>query len=240
MIGGVIITGNQTKRIVLRAIGPSLLGSLADALPDPVLELYAPDGTLISQNDNWKDDRSQAAELEAKQIAPSHDLESAIVATLAPGNYTAAVHGKAGAAGVGLVEVYDIGLASDSRLANISTRGRVESAENVLIGGFILGGAPGNTKVLLRALGPSLANAGITKPLANPTLELRDSNGALLLANDDWKDQQRTAIEQTGIPPTDDSESAIIADLPPGAYTAVVASKGGASGTALIEIYNLR
>jgi hypothetical protein len=240
MIGGLIITGNQTKKVVLRAIGPSLQSSLADALPDPVLELYAPDGTLIRQNDNWRDDGPQAAELEANKIAPTHDLESAIVATLAPGNYTAAVHGNQGAAGIGLVEVYDMGPASDSRLANISTRGRVESAENVLIGGFILGGASGNTKVLLRAIGPSLGNVGITNALPNPILELRDSNGALLLANDNWKDQQRTAIEQTGIPPAEDSESAILADLPPGAYTAVVASKDGASGTALVEIYNLR
>jgi hypothetical protein len=240
MIGGFIITGNDAKKVVVRAIGPSLQNILPGALSDPVLELRAADGSLISQNDNWKDDALQAAELETSQIAPTHDLESAIVATLAPGTYTAAVRGKNGASGIGLVEVYDLSRSGDSKLANISTRGIASSAEDVLIGGFILGGADGNAKVLVRAIGPSLATFGVTNALSDPTLELRDSNGVLLLANDNWKDQQQIAIEQTGIPPNDTSESAILADLAPGAYTAIVGGKDDASGTALIEVYNLR
>jgi hypothetical protein len=240
MIGGFIITGNEAKKVVIRAIGPSLENSLPGALADPVLELRAADGSLIAQNDNWKDSAVQAAELEADQIAPSHDLESAIVATLEPGTYTAAVRGNHGSSGIGLVELYDLSRAGDSKLANISTRGVASSAADVLIGGFILGGADGNAKVLVRAIGPSLTKVGVTNALSDPTLELRDGNGELIVANDNWQDQQRTAIEETGIPPNDSSESAILAALPPGAYTAIVAGKNAASGTALIEVYNVQ
>jgi WD40 repeat protein len=239
MIGGFIITGNEAKKVVVRAIGPSLQKTLPGALADPVLELRAADGSLIAQNDNWQDDAVSAAELAANQIAPSHDLESAIVATLEPGTYTATVRGNNGSSGIGLVELYDLSRTVDSKLANISTRGIASSEADVLIGGFILGGANGNARVLVRAIGPSLAKAGVVKPLPDPTLELRDGNGELLLANDNWRDQQQSAIEQTGIPPNDSSESAILADLAPGAYTAIVAGKSGAAGTALIEVYNL-
>jgi hypothetical protein len=239
LIGGFIITGNQTKKVVLRAIGPSLQSSLPNVLPDPVLELHSSAGSLLTRNDNWTDDSAQAAELIAKNLAPAHQLESAIVAILAPGTYTAMVLENNSASGVGVVEVYDVGSQNGSRLANISTRGIVQSADNVLIGGFILGGSNGNTKILLRTIGPSLAMAGVTNALADPVLELRDQNGALLLANDNWEDQQRAAIEQTGIPPGDPAESAIVADLSPGAYTAIVTGKNGSSGTALVEVYNL-
>ena len=240
MIGGFIISGSAPKKVVIRAIGPSLQDNLAGELADPVLQLRGPDGALILENDNWKDDPGQAAEIAANKLAPSHELESALVTTLAPGNYTAAVTGKNGGAGIGLVEVYDLSQEGNARLVNISTRGVVSSAENVLIGGFILGGANGSAKVLIRAIGPSLASAGVNTSLADPVLELRDGNGVLLLANDNWKDQQRSAIEQTGIPPNDPLESAILADLAPGSYTAILAGRDGSSGVALIEIYNLR
>jgi len=238
MIGGFIIIGNSPKKVVVRAIGPSLQGMLAGALTDPILELRGPDGALLSRNDNWREDASQASYLEANNLAPSHNLESAIVATLSPGSYTAAVTGKNDAAGVGLVEVYDVNQAADSKLANLSTRGVVQSAENVLIGGFILGGSSANTKVLVRAIGPSLANFGVNNALSDPVLELRDSNGGLIRSNDNWKDDQATQIEATGLSPAMDSESVVIADLPAGAYTAIVASKGS-NGVGLVEIYNL-
>jgi hypothetical protein len=238
LIGGFIITGNQTKKVVVRAIGPSLQSILPNALPNPVLELHSSDGSLLSQNDNWKDDSTQAAELVSKQIAPNHDLESAIVAMLAPGTYTAMVRGNGNASGVGVVEVYDVDSQSGSRLANISTRGVVGSGENVLIGGFILGGANGNARVLVRAIGPSLAAAGVSGASSDPALELRDGNGVLLQSNDNWKDGQRAEIEATNIPPTLDSEAALIAELPSGTYTAVVTSKGS-PGVALIEVYAL-
>ncbi|MEY2529200.1 MAG: hypothetical protein QOJ05_1290 [Verrucomicrobiota bacterium] len=238
LLGGFIITGNSPKKVVVRAIGPSLQGMLSGALTDPVLELRGSDGVLLGQNDNWRDDASQASYLEANGFAPSHNLESAIVATLVPGNYTAALTGKNGAIGVGLVEVYDVNQAADSKLANLSTRGVVQSAENVLIGGFILGGSSANTKVLVRAIGPSLANFGVNNAVSDPTLELRDSNGGLLQSNDNWKDEKRAEIEATGLSPAMDSESVIVADLPAGAYTAIVAGKGS-NGIGLVEIYHL-
>jgi hypothetical protein len=237
MIGGFIITGTAPKKVIVRAIGPSLQGVLAGALSDPVLELRHDNGSLIFQNDNWRDDATQAAELEAHKIAPTHNLEAAMVATLAPGNYTASVRGKNGATGVGLVEVYDLDQAGGSKLANISTRGIVQSADEVLIGGFILGGGDATARVLVRAIGPSLASF-VSGALPDPVLELRDHNGALLRRNDNWKDEQQTQIEATKIPPSSNQESAIVADLPPGLYTAIVAGNGS-SGVGLIEIYNL-
>ena len=239
MIGGFIITGKEAKKVVLRAIGPSLQNSLPGALPDPVLELRASDGSLLNRNDNWNDDALQAAELQAIKLAPTDELESAVVMTLPPGNYTAAVTGKDGANGVGLVEVYDLNPDGDAQLANISTRGAVRSADGVLIGGFILGGTDRNAKVLVRAIGPSLANVGVRNTLSDPTLELRDGNGVLLRSNDNWKGQQQTEIEATQIAPAMDSEAAIIADLPAGLYTAIVAGKNGSSGVGLIEVYSL-
>jgi hypothetical protein len=201
--------------------------------------LRAADGSLVRENDNWKDDPAQALEIEAHGVAPKDDLESALVATLAPGNYTAIVTGKNGATGIGLVEVYDANQSPGSQLANISTRGVVQSANNVLIGGFILGGSNGNAKVLVRALGPSLKNAGVGNALSDPTLELHDGNGAMIASNDNWKTNQQTQIEATQIPPANDSESGIVADLSPGLYTAIVAGKA-AGGVGLIEVYNLQ
>ena len=239
MIGGFIITGNSMKKVVVRAIGPSLQGMLPGALSDPILELRRSDGALVGRNDNWRDDASQVSYLETNHFAPSNDLESALVATLPPGSYTAAVTGKNGGTGVGLVEVYDSNKTTDSKLANISTRGVVQSADNVLIGGFILGGNSATAKVLVRAIGPSLASFGVANALSDPTLELRDSNGGLLQSNDDWKDQQRSQIEATGLAPSVDAEAAIVADLAPGAYTTIVAGKGP-NGVGLVEVYNLR
>jgi WD40 repeat protein len=238
MIGGFIISGDTPKKVIVRAIGPSLRNSISGAVSDPILALRGPDGSLIRQNDNWRDDAAQALEIEASGVAPGDDLESAIVATLAAGSYTAMVTGKNGTTGVGLVEIYDLSHAPGSKLANISTRGVVRSADGVLIGGFILGGSSSNAKVLVRAIGPSLVNAGVKSALADPTLELHDGNGALLMSNDNWKSAQQSQIEATGIQPTNNAESAILADLPPGLYTAIVAGKG-TSGVGLIEIYNL-
>jgi hypothetical protein len=237
MIGGFIITGNAFKTVIIRAIAPSLQSQLPDVLRDPVLDLHGPDGLFI-HNDNWQDDPDQSFQIGASGASPSDELESAIVATLPPGNYTAAVSGKNGASGVGLIEVYDLNDTADSQLANISTRGVVRSGDDVLIGGFILGGSESNSKVLVRAIGPSLASLGVNNSLADPTLELRDRNGGLLRRNDNWKEQQRLDIEATTIAPTMDYEAAIIADLPPGAYTTIVAGNG-TSGIGLIEIYNL-
>jgi hypothetical protein len=238
LIGGFIITGNDPKKVILRAIGPSLSGAgIPNPLADPVLELHGADGSLITSNDNWKD--SQQTEIEATGIQPQNDLESAIVSTLTPGNYTAVMNGKNGTTGVGLVEGYDLDQAADSQLANISTRGLVETGSDVMIGGFILSNGGASANVLIRALGPSLASAGVSGALADPTLELHDGNGALIQSNDNWKDTQQTEIEATDIPPQNDLESALVATLNPAAYTAIVAGKGGLTGVGLVEVYRL-
>jgi hypothetical protein len=235
-IGGFIITGNASKKVIVRGIGPSLLG-LSPLLADPVLELHGPNGSLILSNDNWKD--TQQTEIQNSTLAPTNDLESAIVATLVPGNYTAILRGNNGTAGIGVVEMYDLDVASDSKLANISTRGFVQTGSDVMIAGFIFGNGAASEKVIIRAIGPSLT--GVTNVLADPTLDLHDNNGTLLMSNDNWKDDaiQAAQIIATGLPPQDDFESAIVTTLPPGAYTAIVAGKNGVTGVAVAEVYHL-
>jgi plastocyanin len=238
LIGGFIVSGNDPKKVILRAIGPSLTPfGVMGALADPVLELHGPDGSVITTNDNWKD--TQQSEIEAAGFAPQDDLESAIIATVAPGAYTAVVSGKSGTSGVGLVEGYDLDETADSQLGNISTRGLVESGENVMIGGFILGNGTGTTNVLLRAIGPSLTQFGVVGAMADPTLELHDSNGTLVMSNDNWKETLEAEIEASGLQPKNDLESAIFITLPTAAYTAIVAGKDDTTGVALVEAYRL-
>ena len=241
VIGGFIITGNAPRKIIVRAIGPSLIASgITDALADPTLDLRASDGSRIRANDNWKD--TQQAEIEATGIPPQNDLEAAIVATLPPGSYTAILRGKGQGSGVALLEIYDLDRSTDSKLANISTRAFVRTGDNVLIGGFMLGGGSGPRNVIVRAIGPSLTRAGLTNVLADPTLELHDGNGTIIASNDNWKDNeaQAHAIKLAGLGPTDDRESALIATLAPGPYTAIVVGKNGGIGIGLVEIYNLQ
>ena len=239
LIGGFIITGNDPKQVIVRAIGPSLGAfGVADPLVNPILELNYPDGTTVVMNDNWRE--TQEGEIMASGLAPSDDFESAILATLDPGPYTAIVRGVNGGTGVGLVETYDLSQAVDSALANISTRGLVETGDNVMIGGIILGPDTAPTgSILLRAVGPSLGDLGVPNPLADPMLELRDGNGALVMANDNWKSTQQTAIEATGLAPNDDLESAILATLASGNYTAIMSGVGGTAGIGLVEAYHL-
>ena len=242
-IGGFIINGNASKSVIGRGIGPSLSPFLGGVLADPTLMLFQ-GTTLLQTNDNWKtrqDGSSQQAEIEATGIPPTNDLESALVTTLAPGAYTAIVAGKNGTTGIGVVEMYDLSLASDSKLANISTRGFVQTGNDVMIGGFILGNGTASEKVLIRAIGPSLTQFGIANVLADPTLELHDSHGTILMSDDNWRNDasQAAQIMATGIPPTNDLESALVTTLPPGAYTAIVAGKNGGTGVALVEVYHL-
>ena len=192
---------------------------------------------MIISNDNWKD--TQETQIQASTLAPVNDLESAIVATLPPANYTAVLRGKAGATGVGLVEMYDLDVASDSKLANISTRGFVQTGGDVMIAGFIFGNGVASEKVIIRAIGPSLAD--VPNLLADPTLALHNSNGMLLISNDNWKDDadQAAEIRATGMSPKNDYEAAIVTTLPPDAFTAIVAGKGGGTGVALAEVYHL-
>jgi len=235
LIGGFIVTGTQAKRVIVRAIGPSLSSFFSGVLTDPVLELRDSSGALIRSNDNWRND--QEAEINATGIPPSNELESAIVATLPAGNsaYTAIVRGVNDGTGIGVVEVYDLDQAVDSRLANISTRGLVQTGDDVLIGGLIVLGQ-NSLRVIVRAIGPSLP---VTGALGNPTLELRDGNGVLVAANDDWRSDQEAEIIATTIPPTNDLESAIVRTLSPSSYTAIVRGVGNTTGVALVEGYGL-
>jgi hypothetical protein len=249
LIAGFIVTGDEPKTVLIRGLGPSLAGAgVSDVLANPTLELHQGNTTLAT-NDDWKtrsDGGSQEAEIEATTIPPTNDLESALLATLDPGEYTAILAGQSNGTGVGLVEVYDLSSATNSQLANISTRGFVDTADNVMIGGIIIGaGAGGGSRVVVRALGPSLTSAGVQDALADPTLELHDVNGVTLATNDNWKinDQtnqsQEAEVVATTLAPTNDFESAIVTTLPPGNFTAVVQGKNEGVGVGLVEAYNL-
>ena len=241
-IGGFIITGSAPKHVLIRAIGPSLTGfGVPDALANPALELHGPGDFVTMTNDNWRD--TQEIAIQATGIAPTDNLESAIDATLAPGAYTAVVRGNAGTSGVALIEVYDLSQAVPAKLANISTRALVSSGDDIIIAGFILSGNPpqvGNARIIVRGIGPSLTAFGVPDALANPTLELRDNNGALLLANDNWQDDPAAAGElaTAGLAPTNQLESGLAATLPPGAYTALLAGVSSGTGIGVVEVYD--
>jgi hypothetical protein len=240
-IGGFIITGTAPKHVLLRAIGPSLLQSgVPDALADPVLELHGPGAFVTVINDNWMDDPAQKAAIIATGIPPTNNLESAIDATLNPGAYTAIVRGKNNTSGVALVEVYDLSQAVLAKLANISTRAFVSTGDNIVIAGFVLGNNSGGDRIVVRGIGPSLTALGVPGALADPTLELRDSNGALLASNNDWQDNPAQAAELTaaGLAPTNNLESGIAATLPPGLYTALLAGMNNGTGIGLVEVYD--
>ncbi len=235
MIGGFIVDGIATKKVALRAIGPSLAAAgISGAMADPFLQLLNSDGFIIASNDSWN---FPGEEVSAFGLAPADAREAAVVATLPPGAYSALVSGVGSTSGVALFELYDLDAAT-SRIANLSTRSRVESGDNVMIGGFILGGTV-NTKVIVRAIGPSLIANGITDALLDPTLDIHDSNGGLLASNDNWRTDQEAEIIATTVPPTDDREAAIVLTLVPGPYTAVIQGANGATGVALFEVYAL-
>jgi hypothetical protein len=255
MIGGFIVQGGGRKRVIIRAIGPELTQfGINDALANPTLELHNGTGALIASNNDWQTtiiggiiNSSQVSAIQNSGHAPTAASESAIIADLLPGNYTAIVRGVSNTTGVALVEVYDLNPAASSSLDNISTRSFVQTGEHVMIGGFIVQGA-GRQRVIIRAIGPELTQFGINDVLANPTLELHNGTGALIASNNDWQttiiggiinSSQVSAIQNSGHAPTAASESAIIADLPPGNYTAIVRGVNSTNGVALVEVYDL-
>ena len=235
----------QDKQVLVRGLGPSL--PVSGALEDPTLEIHTADTTLLAANNDWKE--TQEAEINATGIPPSNDLESAIVISLpakpaADGGagYTAILAGSGGGTGIGLLEIYDLATAVDSKLANISTRGFVGTADDLLIGGFIPGPADrAPIKVLVRALGPSLSAQGVSGALQDPVLELHDANGTLIV-NDNWRDASNADEIQATLPPPDEHESAIITTLVPSnsGYTAVVRGANDTTGVALVEVYALQ
>jgi hypothetical protein len=253
MIAGFIVMGNAPKRVLIRAAGPSLANlGVPNPLADPKLELHDNNGT-IGINDNWRTTQiggvitsDQVAEIQNSGLAPNNLLESAIIATLSPGSYTAIVQGVNAGTGVGIVEVYDLETTGGSFLANMSTRGFVQSGDYVMIGGLILITQP--TRVIIRAIGPSLSQVGVPGALANPQLELHDAT-SLIARNDDWQttqlggiitSNQVAEIQNSGVAPTNPAESAIMATLQPGSYTAIVRGTNNTTGTGLVEVYALQ
>jgi hypothetical protein len=237
LIEGFIITGNADKKVLLRGIGPSLAKfGVSQPLPDSTLALQLPNNVFF--NDDWMSSQKDA--IQSTGLAPTDSREAAILATLPAANYTAVLRGKTPLdVGVGSVEIYDLDVGADSALANISSRGFVQSGDDRMIAGVILGARNGAGKILIRALGPSLRTFGVTEPLPDPTVSLFDANGTLLATNDNWADNQPFEIMATGIPPDDRLEAAIVATIPEGAFTAVVQDATGHSGVALVEIYRL-
>ena len=243
MIGGFIIRGNASKPVVLRGLGPSLVNlgvPASSVLNDPVLELHGPNGSLITSNDDWIQSPQQA-QIAASIFKPTDNRESVILATLQPGAYTAVLKGANQTAGIGLVEVYDTDQTMDSDLANISTRGFVQVGNGVMIGGFNLGGNGNPASIAVRALGPSLSSFGIANAMADPTLDLHNANGTIMISNDDWLSDPVSAglLTTHGLALPNVKESGIFSTLPPGPFTAILAGKNGTIGIGLVEMYNL-
>ena len=241
LIGGFIITGTDPKSVVLRALGPSLSGfGLSGVLRDPVLSVYNSSGTLIATNDNWQSDGHHFV-VESNGLTPASPLESAIALSLAPGAYTVIVSGKDATPGIALVELYDISpLSGNAKLRNMSTRGSVGTGDDVLISGFIVGDVDSAT-VIVRALGPSLASHGVSGVLSDPALTIYDPSGNVIASNDNWHDNTNAIdVQMNGLAPPNASESALVLHLPPGKYTAIVTGANGATGNALVEVYQLQ
>ena len=235
LIGGFIVIGDKSKKVALRAIGPSLTAAgVSGALRNPMIELYNSNSELIASNDDWT---SLPPSTVPDGLAPTDPAESLIVSTLKPGSYTAVLRGANASSGVGLFELYDID-AENSQVGNISTRGVVETGDGAMIAGFIIGGDD-PTKIIVRALGPSLSEGCVAGALLDPSLELRNAEGDLIFSNDNWRSDQEAAVIASNVPPTNNKEAAIVATLAPGNYTATVRGVGDTRGVALVEVYNI-
>ena len=255
LIEGFIVQGpaGSTKKIIVRAIGPSLVPfGVADALANPTLEIHDANNAnaIVASNDDWRVTQlgglitaDQSAEIAASGFAPGNDLESAIIADLAPGSYTAVVRGVGNTVGTGVVDAFDLSASSPARLANIATRGLIQPGDKLMIAGFII--QNGSVRAVVRAIGPSLGAFGITNALADTTLQLRDGNGAIVVENDDWKvhtdgSSQQAELEATGLQPTNDLEAAFVTTLQPGQYTAQVRGKPETTGIGVVQVYFLQ
>jgi hypothetical protein len=237
LIAGFIVDGTANKKLIVRGIGPSLSAfGVSDALQDPSLELYS-GNTQLAANDNWPDN-ANAAQIVTSGLAPSNIKESSLLVTLAPGAYTAVLRGGNSVTGIGLVEVYDLDAAGQAKVINISTRGFILTGENVMIGGLIVTGDSAS-QLVVRAIGPSLSAFGVPNVLENPFLELHSGNGDIIFTNDNWQESQSRALQDTGLAPSDEKESAMLISLAPGHYTAVVRGADGGVGNGLVEFYKL-
>ncbi len=248
LIEGFIVEGpaGSTKKILVRAIGPSLVPfGIADAVANPTLDIFDNGNNKIASNDNWKTTQvggiitgNQVAEINGSGVAPTKDLESAIVANLAPGSYTAVVRGAGNTVGTGVVDAFDLSTGATARLANIATRGLIQPGDKLMIAGFIIQNGP--VRLVVRAIGPSLKAFGITNALPDTTLQLRDQNGGIVRENDDWMSDQKAELEATGLQPTNNLEAALVQTIPPGQYTAQVRGKPEATGTGVVQVYFLQ
>ncbi|MEY2507848.1 MAG: hypothetical protein QOH01_2177 [Verrucomicrobiota bacterium] len=236
-IAGFIVIGNVPKKVIIRGVGPSLTGLVPNPLPNPTLRLNR-DNTALTTNDDWRD--TQQTEIQNSGLAPTHNLESAIIRTLDPGNYTAVLRDKNNSSGIGVIQVYDLETGADAKLANISTRAFIEPGDNVLFAG-IIGSGNGQPRVLITGRGPSLVPFGVSNAISDPFLELHDKNGALIASNNDWQSDQKDAIAATGVAPPHSKESALLVTLLPAEnYSAIVKDANGAAGVALVEVYHLQ
>ncbi len=245
LIGGFIVTGHETKYVVLRALGPSLgqAGVPSNAvLLDPVLQLNRPDGTVIATNDNWQDDPATRAQFQGTIYQPKDDREAVILGVLQPGPYTVFVTGKNQTQGIALIEIYDGNNRAEPELVNLSTRGYVGQENDVMIGGFILGNEAGSVRIAIRGLGPSLANAGLNGVLPDPALELHNASGTGVASNDNWQNDPAAAaqLSANGLALPNEKEAGLFVTLGPGAYTAILNGKFVGTGIGLVEIYNLK
>ena len=250
LIEGFIVQGpaGSTKKIMVRAIGPSLAPfGITDALANPTLDIFDGSNVKVATNNNWKTTEQgglitsdQFAEINGSGLAPSNDLESAIIANLAPGSYTAVVRGLGNTTGTGVVDAYDMSAASAAKLANIATRGLIQPGDKLMIAGFIV--QNGSVRAVVRAIGPSLTAFGVANALQDTTLQLRDQNGMVVRENDNWQSDpsQKAELESTGLQPSDTREAAVIASIPPGQYTAQVRGKPETTGIGVVQIYFLQ
>ena len=242
-IAGFIKRNPATKRVLVRALGPST--GLGGALQDPVVKVFDSTGTQIATNDNWRG--PQQAEISASGLAPKNDKEAAVIINLtgatAHSNYTAILSGANGGTGIGLVEVYDLDAESFADLGNVATRGLVGTGNNVLIGGLVVKDDSFTAQqqtILVRGIGPSLSASGLTNALPDPFLELHDGQGAVIASNDDWgSSPEAAALTASGLAPTNPKEAAILRTLAPGPYTAVLRGVNGGTGVGNVEVYNL-
>ncbi len=231
---------------MIRAIGPSLLPfGVGDALANPTLEIHDSTTATVATNNDWKNTQigglitsDQSGEINSSGLAPGNDLESAIIANLAPGSYTAVVRGVNNTTGTGVVDAYDMSPASPAKLANVATRGLIQPGDKLMIAGFIVQSGP--VRVVVRAIGPSLTAFGITNALPDTTLQLRDKDGVIVRENDDWMTDQKAELEATTLQPSNDFEAALVQTIPPGQYTAQVRGKPEATGTGVVEVYFLQ
>jgi hypothetical protein len=248
LVEGFIVQGpdGSAKKIIVRAIGPSLVPfGINDALANPTLEIRNQSNAIIASNDDWRTTQiggiitsDQSQEIASSGVAPSNELESAIIANLAPGSYTAVVRGKGNSVGTGVVDAYDLSATSTARLANIATRGLIQPGDKLMIAGFII--QNGSVKAVIRAIGPSLSAFGVTNALPDTTLQVKTGNGTIVIENDDWQSNQKQELENTGLQPSHPLEAAVVVTLPPGQYTAQVRGKPEGTGIGVVQVYFLQ